>query len=670
MLMRFGTKILLLTLAITIGLSGLVIWVVTRRITDAEEARARTMVDRAINDYADRIDEHANRTRRISHLLLGASQVRSYLDQIETLARKKPQALTDAERASLEATLTQFGEEILGREMQHELSEQDVGPAAHVLVDRRGAVVVIATPATADPAVHAGLRTLPWPHQQVIEEGQYPRLYLVMGGKLYLFFPVPLQIELGETFDFAYFVGYEINDAWARQFLQGERWTDLRALVELNGTVVARSAPIDAAEEQVAQTVHRAPKTARIEPVDLYFRAPDSGERFIGAALVIPAAAGSAHFAFFSSLDQALAPLRKLRRDIALLAAGVVALAILVSQLMSRMIAKPVEKLVAGTERIARGEFNVPINLNRRDELGTLARSFNQMAAGLEQRDLIKDTFGKFVDPAIVQSMLDDPTRLRLGGERRVQTILFADLENFTAISEKLDPESLFRLLNTYLEDAADVVAEHRGIVDKFIGDGVVAFWGPPLEENHAVHACRAALALVQRAGQHDELCRELSVPSLRVRVGLATGEVLVGNIGSRSKYNYTVMGDGANLASRLEGVNKLFGTQILATARTAFEASPHIISRRIDIVRVIGRSEPVELLEILGESTAIESNGRVDAYHAALDLYRSGRWADARQAFDRIDDAPSRAMAGRCAVLMEHDPGPAWDGVWNLDRK
>src|SRR5262245_36848683 len=149
--MRFGTKILLLTLAITIGLSGLVIWVVTMRITDAEESRARAMVARAINDYADRIEAHAASTRRISHLLLGASQVRSLLDRIEALARKKAHQLTDDERASLEATLAQFGEEILGREMQHELSEQNVAPAAHVLVDRRGRVVVIATPATGDP---------------------------------------------------------------------------------------------------------------------------------------------------------------------------------------------------------------------------------------------------------------------------------------------------------------------------------------------------------------------------------------------------------------------------------------------------------------------------------------------------------------------------------------
>jgi class 3 adenylate cyclase len=564
--------------------------------------------------------------------------------------------------------VAQFRDEIFGRTLQTELSKLFLSPAFHVLTDRRGKTLVFSSATPDIEAFSQRLTAIPWPATAAIASGQLQKVYVQLDQRLFLTFGIPLRVEIGNDWAMVYFVAYEINDAWVKALLPPAGDTPLRVVVQLGGATIARStAAPDATESAIARQTASLAHSSDLESVPVDFES--RGEHYVGEALLVPSADTNALFAFYSSLDQALVPLRKLQHLILLLTLGVIALAILISQLMSRMLAKPVEQLVAGTERIARGDFKVPIDTRRSDELGTLARSFNQMAAGLEQRDLIKDTFGKFVDPSIVQSMLDDPTRLRLGGERRVQTILFADLENFTAIAERLEPEALFRLLNGYLEDAADVVAEHRGIVDKFIGDGVVAFWGPPLEENHAASACRAALELARRTTAHDELCSQLQVPPLRVRVGIATGEVLVGNIGSRSKYNYTVMGDGANLASRLEGVNKLYGTQILATSRTASEAADAIAFRRIDTVRVIGRLEPVELFEVLGE-IASGTNGNIAAYHDALELYRSRRFDDARAAFDRIDDAPSRAMAGRCAVLLEHDPGPAWDGVWNLDRK
>lgn len=657
--MRFGTKILLLTLAITIGLSGVVVWVVTDRITSSEDERAHREIRRAIRDYTDEIDRTRKWGLRTVRLLLEDPQIRAYLQQLDEVG---PEGAPEA--------VAQIRDEIFARTLQTELNRGGLEPAFHVLANRRGKVLALAANAALDEPARTRLESLQWPAQQVLDSRELQSIYVQLEGRLFLTFGIPLRVEIGDDWTLAYFVAYEINDAWVKALLARESDTPLRVVVRLEGKTIARTAADDATESDLAGTITSSGRAEDVEQFEIEFIS--NRERFVGEALLVPSADGNAVFAFYSSLDRALMPLRKLQKTIALLGAGVVVLAIFISQIMSRMLAKPVEQLVAGTERIARGEFNVPINSSRRDELGMLARSFNQMAAGLEQRDLIKDTFGKFVDPGIVQSMLDDPSRLRLGGERRVQTILFTDLENFTAISEKLDPESLFRLLNSYLEDAAEVVAEHRGIIDKFIGDGVVAFWGPPLEENHAIQACRAALSLVQRAAQHDELCRELEVPPLRVRVGIATGEVLVGNIGSRTKYNYTVMGDGANLASRLEGVNKLYGTQILCTARTALEASPHIISRQIDTVRVIGRSEPVELYELLCEAAQADGHpaSLVDSYLGALQLYRLRRWDDARQAFDRIDDAPSRAMAGRCAVLSEHDPGPTWDGVWNLDRK
>jgi adenylate cyclase len=283
------------------------------------------------------------------------------------------------------------------------------------------------------------------------------------------------------------------------------------------------------------------------------------------------------------------------------------------------------------------------------------------MAIGLAQRDLIKDTLGQFVDPRIADVLLTNPASLR--GQRAVQSVLFSDLEKFTGISEKLPPEELVKMLNRFLGASADVVKELNGYLDKFTGDGVIAFWGPPVEMNHSIAACRAALRMV-------EITKQFQDPPLRVRVGIATGEVLVGIVGSESsKKNYTAMGDVVNLASRLEGANKVYGTQILVDARTAKDVGGSIVTRKIDTVRVIGRGEPVELFEVLGEVGAIDGLARIEKYGQAMSLYTARRWREAREQFSGIDDAPSKVLTARCERFVQSDPG-GWDGVWNLDAK
>jgi adenylate cyclase len=255
-----------------------------------------------------------------------------------------------------------------------------------------------------------------------------------------------------------------------------------------------------------------------------------------------------------------------------------------------------------------------------------------------------------------------------------------SDLENFTSLSEKLTPEDLVRLLNEYLGDAADIIAESGGIVDKFIADAVVGFWGPPLKENHAELACRAALRLVGICDRYKPICQELGCPPLRVRIGIATGEVLVGNIGSASKYNYTVIGDVANLSSRLEGANKLYGTRILATARTSYEAGNSVISRIVDTVRVLGRGEPVELYEIIAEAGDRAAINLAELYAKALDAYRQKKWKEAEHEYGILlnqfpKDGPAELMRSRCQQLTGRsgdlrEIDEQWDGVWNLDSK
>jgi len=297
------------------------------------------------------------------------------------------------------------------------------------------------------------------------------------------------------------------------------------------------------------------------------------------------------------------------------------------------------------------------------------------MAAGLKQRDLIKDTFGKFVSPRLVEDFLTDPRRLALS--RRVQTILMSDLENFTPMTERLRPEDLVGLLNEYLGRSADIVSEHGGIVDKFIADAVVAFWGPPFSDDHATLACRAALALVKATNEMAKTCQRLNIAPLRVRIGIATGEVLAGIIGSAAKQDYTVIGDIANLASRLEGVNKIYKTNILATAATAQLAKDSMVFRKLDTVRVIGRSEPVENFEVMSEfgSASPRQLDLRDSYAKALDLYMKRDFPAAAAAFRALastvpDDTPATVLASRCERFISTPPASDWDGIWRLESK
>ena len=249
--------------------------------------------------------------------------------------------------------------------------------------------------------------------------------------------------------------------------------------------------------------------------------------------------------------------------------------------------------------------------------------------------------------------------------------MLFSDLAGFTALSEKLTPADQVSLLNEYLGGAADAVTERQGMVDKI---REVVRRRPKL----AALACSAAIRFVELTGDLKPICDRLGVPPLHVRVGVATGVVLVGVIGSASsRQNYTVMGDTANLGSRLEGVNKLYSTQVLVDQPTRDAAGDRFLYRRIDRVRVVGRDEPVQLHEVVGEHDRVDDDtlARCDTYAAALALYESRDWPAANDAFNAVnqswpDDETAARMALRCYAFANEDPGPYWDGVFKLDAK
>jgi adenylate cyclase len=291
----------------------------------------------------------------------------------------------------------------------------------------------------------------------------------------------------------------------------------------------------------------------------------------------------------------------------------------------------------------------------------------------------IRGIFQHYVPPEVVGELIRRPELLALGGEEHVATILFSDVTDFSAVAEGLAPAQLVSLLNDYLTAMTDVVMEHGGIIDKYLGDALMAEFGVPIPaEDHAVRACRAALHMQRELAHLRALWRRTGRPALHARIGINTGRVLVGNLGSRRMMDYTCMGDHVNLASRLEGVNKAYGTRILVSGFTWREVEAHFVGREVDRVRVMGRAEAVSVHELVAErrdGVGAATAAFLDAFAEAVATYRARRFRDALAAFQalaaqRPDDGPTRVYLERC---REHDalPPPAeWDGVYHLASK
>jgi adenylate cyclase len=285
------------------------------------------------------------------------------------------------------------------------------------------------------------------------------------------------------------------------------------------------------------------------------------------------------------------------------------------------------------------------------------------------QRAFLKKAFRYYLSPVVIERLLEDPSRLKLGGERKELSIFFSDLQGFSTISENLDPESLTRLLNIVLSDMTDIILEEDGTLDKYEGDAIIAFWNAPVDQpDHAVRACRAALRCQQKIRERQEEYDRMAGAPIRMRIGINTGTVVVGNMGSTIHFDYTVLGDAANLASRLEGANKFFGTNIMVSGQTWVETSDKFTGRRLGSIRVVGRGTPVQVFE----PTALQAgdNERYERFHRALACCLEKKWREALDLFESTPDDPvARLYADRCRSIVEN-PCIDWDGIWNLDSK
>jgi len=288
------------------------------------------------------------------------------------------------------------------------------------------------------------------------------------------------------------------------------------------------------------------------------------------------------------------------------------------------------------------------------------------------QKMFIKNAFKQYLSPAVIEELIRHPEQLKLGGERRMLSIFFSDLEGFTGISEGLDPEALTVLLNDYLSAMTDIIHEEGGTVDKYEGDAIIAFWNAPLDQpDHALRCVRAALRCQARLAEMRPAFRERLGKDLKMRIGLNSGFAVVGNLGSHTRFDYTMIGDAVNLAARLEGINKQFGTYTLISQATVEQMAGAFPVRELSKVAVVGRLEPVVVYEPLQPEDMAHRQQELKRFSEGLALFYQGDFPAAEALFSVLaeTDPAARAYRTKCRELIDHPP-EAWQGVWVITTK
>jgi adenylate cyclase len=296
------------------------------------------------------------------------------------------------------------------------------------------------------------------------------------------------------------------------------------------------------------------------------------------------------------------------------------------------------------------------------------------------QRLMIKNMFTQYVNPTVVDELLEDPEKLRLGGERKELTVFFSDIEQFTSISEAMPPEGLVTILNEYLTVMTSLIFSNNGTLDKYQGDAIMAFWGAPLpEKDHAFLACRTAVLMQESIDGLSGLWRAEGKPVLRTRIGINTAEVIVGNLGGVNRFDYTAIGDGVNLGSRLENVNKEYRTRTIISEFTYARVADRVIARELDLIVVAGKTKPIrvyELIGIRGESAEPPELAEfLGLWNDGIGLHRKREWDAAIAKFEaalklRPDDHPASMYVTRSELYRKTPPPPAWVGEFVMLKK
>ncbi len=375
------------------------------------------------------------------------------------------------------------------------------------------------------------------------------------------------------------------------------------------------------------------------------------------------------------SLDKALLPYERLNQALLLVFLVSLFSALLAVYWLSRSISKPLEHLSQSVKLIDKGDYSQRVSFVRQDEIGKLAESVNNMAQGLAEKEQVRNLLGKVVSDEIATELLSK--KVELGGEEKIVSVLFSDVRNFTAMCEGAAPTEILTRLNRYFNKISLAIENHSGVVDKYIGDAIMALYGAPVSYSDCSDkAIASALEMIKAL---DELNIEFAnegISALEIGIGINSGEVVVGNMGSEQRMNYTVIGDNVNLASRLEGLTKHYGCAILLSEGTK-KLSTLYTMREVDKVKVKGKQEavtiyePVCLVSELTENLAFE----LEQHAQALDLYRKKNWKQAKEKFSQLgtqhpDVKLYHYYKERCESLIDSPPSGSWQAVTKLNTK
>jgi adenylate cyclase len=301
----------------------------------------------------------------------------------------------------------------------------------------------------------------------------------------------------------------------------------------------------------------------------------------------------------------------------------------------------------------------------------------NYLREGKQKKE-IKKIFSRYISPQVVNELLENYEDVELGGKEVEATVFFSDIKNFTSISESLSPKELVFHLNNYLTLTSEVILEQKAMLDKYIGDAIMAIFGTPIKvENHALSACKAALKIQKLLEIEHQKSVKSSLPQFVTRIGLNTGKMIVGNIGSTARTDYTVIGDSVNTASRLEGINKIYGTNIIISESTYEMVKEQMLVRELDKLRVKGKENPVKIFELISENREVDNTilEKIKYFGIGLENYRNRKWNDAIEMFKNVllidkYDSPSKLFIDRCEKLSKMDLDSNWDGIFNAKTK
>jgi len=467
-------------------------------------------------------------------------------------------------------------------------------------------------------------------------------------------------------------VGFRIDDAFAK-VLQQDTHSHLSLLRADSGegwAVLASTLPAQARERlpnALAERPWRAGETGTFEL---------ASETYISLVAPLDDVETQRVVAVLQrSLEEALAPYTRLRVVLGALFAFGVLLSVIGAVLIARMVTRPVLKLAAGARRIEQGDYLQTVDIDQRDEIGELARAFSSMGKGLAERDRVRSLLGKVVSPAIAEELLSK--EIELGGEEREVSILFSDLRNFTSLCENRSPQEILALLNRYLTQVSAVVEDHGGVIDKYVGDSVMALFGAPLHHgDDAARATGTALGMHAALKDLNEDFAKRGWPRLEIGVGINTARVVAGNMGSLTRMNYTVIGDGVNLASRLERLSKHYAVPIVISETTQVAAAGFVY-RELDRVCVKGKTEAVNIYQPLGRPDDLAPAVREELarYHEALAMYRARDWEGARARLQALHTAAPDCRLyllylDRAKAFQREPPPLDWDGSFIFDEK